>query len=185
MIDAQPPGSTAGQPGNFFKRSAFEQFDLIQRETEKTFVESYSPMSYTIGGVSLYGGVILLPKHFFMWRMNEWKQVTIESLSIFEMIHPTPDIVLLGCGTVFEFIPDEIREYFRKRRIGIESMSSFHAISTFNVLNMEDRNVAAAVLPNTPFDPAQLTPEKTPGVFKSILKGNRPEDHFGWGFSGR
>lgn len=44
------------------------------------------------------------------------------------------------------------------------------AISTFNVLNEEGRNVAAAILSLDPVIQTDVTPEKEPGLFDQIEK---------------
>jgi uncharacterized protein len=41
----------------------------------------------------------------------------------------------------------DLVSYFRRKGIVLEAMNTTSAISTFNVLNSEGRNVGAAVLP--------------------------------------
>jgi NADH dehydrogenase [ubiquinone] 1 alpha subcomplex assembly factor 3 len=48
-------------------------------------------------------------------------------------------------------LPKEIYDYFRSRGIVIEATSTANAASTFNILNAEGRNVAAALLTAEPW----------------------------------
>ena len=66
------------------------------------------------------------------------------------------EIVLIGCGKKHIFIPPHYLVSFTKQGIGVETMDTAAACSTFNVLASEGRKVTAillledAVLPTLP-----------------------------------
>jgi uncharacterized protein len=56
------------------------------------------------------------------------------------------DIVVLGTGKAQVFPPREVLRSLQERRIGVEIMDSFAACRTYNILVMEGRSVALAVI---------------------------------------
>eukprot|EP00761_Pharyngomonas_kirbyi_P000146 gb/GECH01000146.1/.p1 GENE.gb/GECH01000146.1/~~gb/GECH01000146.1/.p1 ORF type:complete len:240 (+),score=69.95 gb/GECH01000146.1/:1-720(+) len=143
-----------------------QQFNLMQPESGKTQVSHHESKFCTVNGVFLYGSVILLPNSALLWEAKTYEDITINSLGLFELLNPAPTILLLGTGDRAELLPAEIYEYFQDRQISIEAMSSFHAAATFNVLNLEDRPVAAAILSPEPVNAKEITPENRPGLFQ-------------------
>lgn len=114
---------------------------------EKIFVRGYGDYSFRINDVTVHDSIICFPKRFLIWKCSAFEDVTIPSLISFEMIKPTIEILFLGCGDRSRKRLDaSITDYFRKKGIVIEQMSTGSAASTFNVLNAEGRNVAAALL---------------------------------------
>jgi len=60
--------------------------------------------------------------------------------------------LFIGCGEVLDQqFPAEIVKHFREKGIVIEASNSVSAASTFNILNGEGRNVAAALLTKKPW----------------------------------
>ncbi|MBA2409296.1 MAG: Mth938-like domain-containing protein [Gammaproteobacteria bacterium] len=57
-----------------------------------------------------------------------------------------PEVVLLGTGPRLQFPGPEVMDFFRRKRIGFETMDTAAACRTFNVLMAEGRAVAAALL---------------------------------------
>ena len=68
----------------------------------------------------------------------------MESLYLFTLVKPR--ILLLGTGKRTELIDSDLREKLRKLGIVTECLASNQAVSTFNILNEERRDVAAAIL---------------------------------------
>ena len=56
------------------------------------------------GGFELRGDVFVptsiccLPYHAFLWRARVQEDVTVESLKLFTVVHPRPEIVVVGLG---------------------------------------------------------------------------------------
>lgn len=58
---------------------------------------------------------------------------------------------MLGCGQRIQHTLDpEIKQFLKVNGIVVEYLDSVNACATFNILNAEDRRVAAAILPCDP-----------------------------------
>ncbi len=95
---------------------------------------------------SILGGRVktLHPKVFggiLNRRENENDQQELASYDI-----PHLDIVLVGCGEQMQFLSQEIRHAFAARGVGIDPMDTGAACRTFNILAIEERRVAAALV---------------------------------------
>eukprot|EP01027_Heterolobosea_sp_BB2_P000970 GEZU01001461.1.p1 GENE.GEZU01001461.1~~GEZU01001461.1.p1 ORF type:complete len:268 (-),score=47.60 GEZU01001461.1:40-801(-) len=155
--------------------SGMDEINLISVEADKTFCSSIGPLSMTVNNVRLFGSVILLPRHTFLWKVPTLAQLNKESLRIFELLQPLPDILLIGTGEKKEHLSNELVAYFAEIGINVETMSSVHAASTFNILNQEDRNVAAAIISEQPVDFDMLTPAGNPQLFRALEHARTPD----------
>lgn len=79
--------------------------------------------------------------------MTKPSEITSNSLRIFEIIKPRPDILLIGTGRHGVQIDQRFIDKFKNLGIILEYDSSFEICCLFNTLNEENRNVAAACLP--------------------------------------
>jgi Protein of unknown function (DUF498/DUF598) len=89
--------------------------------------------------------------------------ISIESLSAIVLIRPQIEYLFIGCNDGYGSIANlnEIQYYFRhssavsrhnntgRTGIVVEQMQLYNAIGTFNLLNAEDRSVAAALIVDT------------------------------------
>lgn len=58
------------------------------------------------------------------------------------------EILVLGCGARIQHnLASELKEMLKVNGIVVEYLDSVNACATFNILNAEDRKVAAAILP--------------------------------------
>ncbi|RYQ88122.1 hypothetical protein Ahy_B09g095521 isoform B [Arachis hypogaea] len=69
------------------------------------------------------------------------------SLSLFQIIRPIPEILIIGCGRYIQPVHPELRQFVRSTGMKLEAVDSRNAASTYNILNEEGRIVAAALLP--------------------------------------
>ena len=75
------------------------------------------------------------------------QDITIESLSVFTLLYPTVECLFIGCGdNIPAQLDPALARFFKQKGIVVEVSSSANAAATFNVLNNEGRNVAAALL---------------------------------------
>ncbi|KAJ3216983.1 hypothetical protein HK099_005660 [Clydaea vesicula] len=71
-------------------------------------------------------------------------------LRIFELIEPTPEILVIGTGSRMELFPKDLKTYFFDLGIQVEVQASRTAVSTYNVLVSEGRRVSCLILPQIP-----------------------------------
>jgi len=125
--------------------------DLTPQVPRGRFViEAYGDGRFRIAGAVHAGSVLVSPS-----RVLPWPAVSLAALSprqIFDQIAPlwaaeaAPEILLIGCGARMAPVPAEARAMFKEHRIAVEAMDTGAACRTYNVLVMEDRLVAAALI---------------------------------------
>lgn len=68
------------------------------------------------------------------------------------------EILVLGCGAkVRHDLPIELKEFLKVNGIVVEYLDTVNACATFNILNAEDRKVAAAMIPYDVDAPPELS----------------------------
>lgn len=98
------------------------------------------------GGKRIEGSQILFPEAAVPWSVSSATDITLESLSAAIDKADEIDILIVGCGAEFQPIPDELRQGLKKHGIVLEWMDTGAACRTFNVLLVEERPVAAALI---------------------------------------
>jgi uncharacterized protein len=110
----------------------------------KQIVQSYGDGRFTISGQSYEGSVLVFPDRVVSWPVTSFEEITPESLQ------PVTDadvgVLLLGCGQRMQLVTKALRDPVREAGVVIEPMDTGAAARTFNVLLMEERRVAAALL---------------------------------------
>ncbi len=134
------------------KFSVLDSNNMIEQDLSKTYVGGFGDRALLVNNVLVRQSVILLPNNFVMWNVKRFEDITIESLSFLPLLYPTFDLLLIGCGEVLPGrLPLELVAHFRDRGIIVEASNTSNAASTFNILNSEGRNVAAALLTPLPW----------------------------------
>lgn len=83
------------------------------------------------------------------WNVNDVSEITEESFSLFAIIEPKIDILVLGVGDKLDNFNFYIKilPFTRKYKMALEVLPTEQACATFNFLNSEGRNVAGAMIP--------------------------------------
>lgn len=142
--------------------------NILNDSREKLMINGISQYGFLLNNdVRVIGPIIIFPDAIFQWKIKSALDVTADSLCIFDLINPKPDIIFFGYGAsnylasrnVDEYHPDQDYQKkkssmlaklvveMRKRKINIEVCPTEDAISAFNYLIDEDRLVAAALIP--------------------------------------
>uniref|UniRef100_A0A023G5R3 NADH dehydrogenase [ubiquinone] 1 alpha subcomplex assembly factor 3 n=2 Tax=Amblyomma TaxID=6942 RepID=A0A023G5R3_AMBTT len=121
---------------------------LNQERGDMLLVNSYSPAGFRMNnGLFIVGPVALFPRSVLQWRVRSASDISAESLSLFTLLEPKLDVLVLGLGDVNDCLDMEVIRYLREKKITVEMHPTVTACTTFNFLNVEDRNVAAAMIP--------------------------------------
>jgi len=115
-------------------------------EEGQQLINSYGEGGFRISGVRYEGSVLVLPSHTSEWSVASLEDLTLESLEQITKAEPAVEILLIGCGANMGFIEESIRKPLREKGITIDSMDSGAAARTYNVLLLEGRRVAAALI---------------------------------------
>jgi len=108
----------------------------------RQIVKSYGDGGFDISGVAHDGSVLVFLDQTVTWS----GELNLEALRPV-IDHPTKvEILVIGCGPKF-VLPDEgLRMGLREHGIVLEWMDTAAACRTYNVLAIEDRVVAAALI---------------------------------------
>ncbi len=109
-------------------------------------INSYGEGGYRVSGVRYEGSVLVFPDKTEPWSIASMEDFTLDSLEAIAKADPAVEILLIGCGASMTFIEDNIRAALREKGITIDAMDSGAAARTYNVLLLEGRRVAAALI---------------------------------------
>jgi uncharacterized protein len=113
----------------------------------RNLLHSYGDGGFRVSGAGrLEGSQILFPEKVIPWKAKSIRDISLNSLNPITSDSERIKILIVGCGNEFFPIPDTLREGLRKQGIVLEWMDTGAACRTFNVLLVEERPVAAALI---------------------------------------
>lgn len=122
------------------------QAQLLQNEADKTQIGGFSDTGFMVNNAEVEGSIFCTPQIFLCWEPNTLDEVTPAMLEPLTLLHPKPDVVLIGTGAASQALPLALLRFFQQHQVNFEVSSSVNTVSTFNVLVEEGRNVVAFVL---------------------------------------
>ncbi|KAG5042944.1 hypothetical protein AAZX31_03G088400 [Glycine max] len=129
--------------------SLYDQINLIDQVPEDQLrFQGYNDTGFTVNGVEYEGSLLCVGNLLMSWKPKKFSEITADSLSIFQIVRPIPEILIIGCGKNIQHVDPELRRFIRSTGIKLEAVDSRNAASTYNILNEEGRIVAAALLPH-------------------------------------
>ncbi|KAM4582940.1 NADH dehydrogenase [ubiquinone] 1 alpha subcomplex assembly factor 3 [Fundulus diaphanus] len=121
---------------------------VIKNEADSgILIHSYSPAGFNVDGNRVFGPCVLLPPAILQWKVGSYEDITEESISLFHMLEPPIEILVLGTGSRVERINPSVLALLKRKRIAVEVQDTPNACATFNFLNTERRLVAAGLIP--------------------------------------
>ncbi|XP_037706593.1 NADH dehydrogenase [ubiquinone] 1 alpha subcomplex assembly factor 3 [Choloepus didactylus] len=124
------------------------RISLLQRESlHAMYIDSYNNRGFTVNGDRVIGPCALLPHSVVQWNVGSHQDITEESFSLFWMLEPRIEIVVVGTGDRTERLQPEILQAMRQRGIAVEVQDTPNACATFNFLCHEGRVTGAALIP--------------------------------------
>jgi len=108
----------------------------------RQIVKAYGDGGFDISSVAHDGSVLV-----FLDQTVKWSgELSLEALKPV-IAHPTKvEILVIGCGPKFVLPDEDLRRGLREHGIVLEWMDTAAACRTYNVLAIEDRVVAAALV---------------------------------------
>lgn len=113
------------------------------------------------GSVHMNGSILVTNHCCLLWKPTCIEEVTLDSLAPVLLMKPKLEYLFLGASDRMK--PEKMRglqQALRKHGIVVEQLSVANAMGTFNILNGEDRLVAAALL----LDPPEQEDDDDEGV---------------------
>ncbi|RDD47084.1 NADH dehydrogenase [ubiquinone] 1 alpha subcomplex assembly factor 3 [Trichoplax sp. H2] len=131
--------------------------EVIAGSDQMPIIKSYSSQGFSIGNIKIIGPAAILPKGFFLWKVKRNENITARNLSLFPVLVPRIDILVIGTGNNLAVLHPDVLKYLRSNAIAVEVQDTPNACATFNFLLEEGRQVAAALIP-----PAKLNTTPPP-----------------------
>ncbi|XP_040850374.1 NADH dehydrogenase [ubiquinone] 1 alpha subcomplex assembly factor 3 [Ochotona curzoniae] len=124
------------------------RISLLQREAPHVmYIDSYSSRGFTVNGNRVLGPCALLPHTVVQWNVGSHRDITEESFSLFWLLEPRIEIVVVGTGNRTERLQPAVLRALRQRGLSVEVQDTPNACATFNFLCHEGRVTAAALIP--------------------------------------
>ena len=121
----------------------------LDLDASKYFIKAYGPGWIKVSEQEIRHSAIVTPERL----VTDWPPQTFADLaeSHFDWIaRLEPEIVLLGTGSRLHFPHSRLTRGLMARSIGVEVMDTAAACRTYNIVMLEGRRVAAALLMITP-----------------------------------
>ncbi|WP_421877902.1 Mth938-like domain-containing protein [Pacificispira sp.] len=112
----------------------------------RMMIDSYGPGRFQVRGKAHTGSLIVMPGAVLEWPVSSVSDLTLESLTAIRDASPPLDILLLGTGEKMALVPSALRKEIRAAGISMDIMDTGAACRTFNVLMVEGRRAAAALI---------------------------------------
>ncbi|XP_029178790.1 NADH dehydrogenase [ubiquinone] 1 alpha subcomplex assembly factor 3 [Nylanderia fulva] len=114
-------------------------------------------------GARVIGPTVVFPRYALCWNVSSGKHINHASLSLFSILEPKPDLLIIGLDDKYDFsYLQNLREIVQKLGIITEIVSVRNACTTFNFVNEEGRYVAAALIPKKVPPPLLKLPKSKP-----------------------
>lgn len=110
----------------------------------RQIVQAYGDGGFKVTGVDFEGSLLV-----FLDRTQVWSgELTLDGLKDVIEAKPEekPEILVVGCGAAFTLPPEELRQGLKSNGIVLEWMDTAAACRTYNILAIEERAVAAALV---------------------------------------
>ncbi|XP_015519920.2 NADH dehydrogenase [ubiquinone] 1 alpha subcomplex assembly factor 3 [Neodiprion pinetum] len=128
---------------------------LNRDEVYGLMINSYSKIGFRLNnGISIIGSLAIFPRSVLSWKVNTIDDVNEETLSLFTILDPKPDILVIGTGDPHSNIKvdKKLALFAKKFKMNMEIVPTCQACPIFNFLNAEGRFVAAALIPPANLD---------------------------------
>jgi uncharacterized protein len=115
-------------------------------EAGQQLINSYGDGGFRVSGTKYEGSVVILPEETVQWQVDHMNDLTVDSLRAVTESDKSIEILLIGCGIGMAFIEEDLRAELKQSGIVIDAMDTGAAVRTYNVLLLEGRHVAAALI---------------------------------------
>ncbi len=122
---------------------------LIMREAHfpgRAPIDAYGNMGFRFAGMSHRGSILCLPSGIHGWAANDAANLSVEDFAKAIQEAATIEVMLVGTGLEPYPLPRELRAALKQAGINAEIMTTSAAVSTFNILVEEGRQVASAMI---------------------------------------
>jgi len=112
----------------------------------RQLIQGYGNGGFRIAGEIYRGPVLILPERTVPWSVLDPEDIGPDSLTEVTADATSSRILVVGCGRRFVPPPESLDASLREAGVALEWMDTGAACRTFNVLLIEGRDVAAALI---------------------------------------
>ncbi len=113
-------------------------------------IESYGGGGFKVSGSRYSGSILVLPERVVGWDVTAIEAITAlqvtDALAAVTSEAASVSLLVIGCGPTFVPAPHALIASLRSAGIAVEWMATSAACRTYNVLMLEGRSVAAALI---------------------------------------
>lgn len=110
-------------------------------------IHSYSTRGFNIDDNKVYGPCAVLPPAILQWNVGSHEDISEESVSLFHLLEPRIEMLILGTGSRVERINPKVLALLKSKGVAVEVQDTANACATFNFMISERRVVAAGLIP--------------------------------------
>ncbi|CAH8529638.1 unnamed protein product [Dicrocoelium dendriticum] len=131
------------------KNNKLVEVDVVNYGSSGLYFSAYNQHGFLLNsGVRIIGPCAAFPRNAFCWNVKDFKDINEESLSLFFVLEPKLDLLLIGKGaTNIQVDCLKLQNICYKHKLAVEILPTQSAVGTFNFLNSEGRYVAAGLIP--------------------------------------
>lgn len=109
-------------------------------------IESFGNGGFRLGDVSHQGSILITPSGVRACPAIDVASLTSEHVETIVAEKSKIDMLLVGTGREMLPLPKTIAQYLQQHSIGYDTMSTNAAVRIYNVVEAEDRRVAAILI---------------------------------------
>ena len=112
-------------------------------------ITSYDEQGIVINHIRYTHNLIILPDTPpALWPVSSLDELDIHDFR--DILATQPDLLIVGTGNSYRFLPQKLLFRLVSEKIGVESMTTLAACRTFNLLLSEGRRIALALFMENP-----------------------------------
>ena len=120
--------------------------DKVAHFPDQVPIDAYGNYGFRFSGMSHQGSMLALPSGMYDWVVDSADKLTEDDFEPILGHAMQIGFVIVGTGPKQVWPDIALRHTFDERKIGLEIMDTGAAVRTYNVLLMEKRPVAAALI---------------------------------------
>ncbi|EJL58024.1 MULTISPECIES: Mth938-like domain-containing protein [unclassified Rhizobium] len=109
-------------------------------------IDTYGNGGFRFADMSHRGSILCLPSGIYGWDMDMSKPLSIENFQKVLDEAAEIEVLLIGTGNDMRPIPADLKAALRAAGISSDPMNTGAAVRTFNIMLLESRAVAAALI---------------------------------------
>ena len=126
----------------------FEEERRNPEKPDQFFITAYGDGGFRVLGDRHEGSLIVTPDAVIAWPITQIDELeTLEIEPLLDLVGRI-DVLLVGTGDQHHFLPPSTYQALADAGISVDFMATGPACRTFNVLQSDGRNVAAALIAN-------------------------------------